>query len=100
MTTVVIRMGHGEQSKANKVYIGRPSKWGNPHVIGKDGDREAVIAAYKRFFHSNAPAAMQLRKEALTELKDKVLICFCKPAACHGDVLADYVNSNGVMELL
>jgi len=29
---------------AGAVYIGRPSKWGNPFVIGKDGDREEVIA--------------------------------------------------------
>lgn len=28
------------------VYIGRPSKWGNPFVIGKDGTREEVIAKY------------------------------------------------------
>ncbi|MDQ5843653.1 MAG: DUF4326 domain-containing protein [Thermoproteota archaeon] len=25
------------------VYIGRPSKWGNPFKIGKDGSREEVI---------------------------------------------------------
>lgn len=29
---------------------------------------------------------------ALPELKGKVLGCFCKPKACHGDVLADLVN--------
>ena len=25
------------------IYIGRPSKWGNPFVIGRDGNREQVI---------------------------------------------------------
>lgn len=28
----------------NSVYIGRPSIWGNPFVIGKDGNRTNVIA--------------------------------------------------------
>jgi hypothetical protein len=32
---------------AHDVYIGRPSKWGNPFVIGRDGTREDVIAAYE-----------------------------------------------------
>jgi hypothetical protein len=29
------------------VYIGRPSKWGNPFVIGRDGTRDEVIARYE-----------------------------------------------------
>ena len=28
----------------------------------------------------------------LGELKGKVLGCFCKPKACHGDVLVELVN--------
>jgi len=30
-----------------QVYIGRPSKWGNPFVIGRDGSRADVIAKYR-----------------------------------------------------
>lgn len=30
------------------VYVGRPSKWGTPIVIGGDGTREETIARYKR----------------------------------------------------
>ena len=29
------------------VYIGRPSKWGNPYEIGVDGSRKEVIEKYK-----------------------------------------------------
>jgi len=32
------------------VYIGRGSKWGNPYVIGKDGNREEVIKQYEEWF--------------------------------------------------
>ena len=29
------------------VYIGRPSKWGNPFKIGRDGSRQEVILNIK-----------------------------------------------------
>ena len=66
------------------IYIGRPSKWGNPFEIGKDGSREEVIAKYRDY--------IMLKPEllaALPELKGKVLGCWCSPLACHGDVLAE-----------
>ena len=32
------------------IYIGRPSKWGNPFVIGRDGNREQVIEKYPHVY--------------------------------------------------
>lgn len=69
------------------IYIGRNSKWGNPFIIGKDGSREEVIEKYKNYI-LNKP---ELLKD-LPELKDKVLGCFCKPKACHGDILVQLVE--------
>lgn len=69
------------------VYIGRPSKWGNPFVIGKDGDRSQVIAKYRAYGES-----MGLNVAAHKELRGKVLGCWCSPSACHGDVLAEWAN--------
>lgn len=37
----------GKRTSATQVYIGRPSKWGNPFVIGRDGSRAEVIAKYR-----------------------------------------------------
>ena len=65
------------------VYIGRPSKWGNPFTIGSDGTRENVIRLYEEYVKSK-PDLMG----ALHELRGKVLGCWCSPKACHGDVLA------------
>ncbi|WP_123009399.1 DUF4326 domain-containing protein, partial [Escherichia coli] len=28
-----------------------------------------------------------------SSLKGKVIACHCKPYACHGDIIADYINS-------
>ena len=71
------------------VYIGRPSKWGNPFVVGKDGDRETVIELYREWLTDN-PSLL----EDLVELKGKVLGCWCAPNACHGDVLLELANRN------
>lgn len=68
--------------KKYDVYIGRGSKWGNKFVIGKDGDRNEVIKKYKKWILNNAYLL-----SCLVELKGKVLGCYCKPLACHGDVL-------------
>ena len=37
----------GKQPAADRVYVGRPSKWGNPFAIGRDGTRDQVIAKYR-----------------------------------------------------
>ena len=65
------------------VYIGRPSKWGNPFVIGRDGTRDKVIEKYEAYLRAT-PHLMA----ALPELRGKVLGCWCVPHRCHGDVLA------------
>lgn len=69
------------------VYIGRPSKWGNPFVIGRDGDRAAVIARYEQHVRAERPDLLA----ALPELYGKALGCYCAPLPCHGDVLAKLV---------
>lgn len=69
------------------IYIGRPSKWGNPFVIGKDGTRDEVIAKYRTYLLRDA----QLMA-ALPELRGKDLVCWCAPCACHGDVLLELAN--------
>jgi hypothetical protein len=69
------------------VYIGRPSKWGNPFVIGKDGGRREVIHKYEVWLRQQ-PTLMS----ALPELKGQRLGCWCAPQFCHGHVLARLAN--------
>jgi ribA/ribD-fused uncharacterized protein len=70
------------------VYVGRPTKWGNPFVIGQDGDRDEVVAKYEAWVVTQ-PDLMA----ALGELKGKNLVCWCAPSACHADVLMRLANS-------
>ena len=69
------------------VYVGRPSKWGNPFVIGQDGDRIEVIEKYVQYVQSN-PELMK----SLHELRGKSLVCWCAPLPCHAHVLMDLAN--------
>jgi hypothetical protein len=69
------------------VYIGRPSKWGNPFTIGEDGSRDEVISKYEAYIMS-CPDLLN----ALPELRGKILGCWCKPQACHGDILVRMIE--------
>lgn len=79
---------HGD-APANAIYVGRPTKWGNPYVIGKDGTREVVIDKYRALLLSMPPHALTL---ALAPLRGKDLVCWCSPDVCHADVLMELAN--------
>lgn len=69
------------------VYIGRPSKWGNQFIIGRDGTREEVIEKYRIWL-----AGQWDLLDSLDELRGKVLGCHCKPKDCHGDIFVELLN--------
>lgn len=73
-------------------YIGRGSYWGNPYSMYEEGEsREEVIRKYEYDFQFDKFPNKE--KSKVHELAGKRLGCFCKPALCHGDVLAQYLNS-------
>ena len=89
MTTVAnIYTYRGSMDDA--VFVGRPSRYGNPWKVGKHGTRAEVIAYFRTWWLS--PINQPVRAQALVELKGKVLLCFCAPAACHAQVIADWLN--------
>lgn len=71
------------------IDITRKGKWGNPFVIGIDGDRKEVCQKYKTWL----PTQPKLLA-AIHELRGKRLGCVCKPQECHGDYLAELANDN------
>lgn len=74
----------------NSVYIGRPSKWGNPFVIGIDGTRDEVIDKYIDWIITQSDLIEEMKKE----LTGKHLICWCAPLPCHGDVILNLINQD------
>ncbi len=90
MRTIVVNI----RTTKCDVYIGRGSKWGNPfahtqsqHPVTRVASRDEAIRCYSEWIRKQ-PQLMA----ALPELIGKVLGCYCKPAACHGDVLAALAN--------
>jgi len=86
------------------IYIGRPSKWGNPysHKNGtlakyKVDTREEAVEKYKEYILNREDLL-----ECLHELKGKVLACWCagkmplteedKPFRCHGQILLELIK--------
>lgn len=73
------------------VYIGRPSRWGNPFKIGVHAeDRDQAVDMFEDWILSDFNE--QLRIDVRRYLRDKNLICFCAPKRCHGDVLLRVAN--------
>lgn len=98
MKTIVVNIKSGKPG----IYIGRAGKnstgyFGNPHPIGycyqckRNHTRDECIAAYKKDFLQRIQNDTEFRKRIL-ELKGKTLICFCFPLACHGNVIAEYLD--------
>jgi hypothetical protein len=80
------------------IYIGRPSKWGNPysHQKGtqakfKVDTRQQAIEAYKTYLWKLISAG-KISLVQLAELDNKTLGCWCAPKPCHGDVLLAAAN--------
>ena len=74
-------------------YIGRGSPWGNPYSMTShdDEDRKNVIHSFKYDFDRDI--LLKAKKSDVYELAGKRLGCFCKPFDCHGDILANFLNS-------
>jgi hypothetical protein len=74
----------------NTVYVGRPSRWGNPITPSEyEPTWKAVVDAYRgyaRMLHHAHP-------EWLEPLRGKNLACWCPlDAPCHADVLLELVG--------
>ncbi len=69
------------------VYIGKPSKWGNPFMVGRDGDRATVLALFREYIQKNT-----VLLQDIGELRGKTLGCWCHPLPCHGDILEELAN--------
>lgn len=93
-------------------YCGRPKKGqksplANPYIIGQDGSREEVIEKYRQLLWRQLKAG---NKDVVDELlriynhgkinEETRLGCWCKPKACHVDVITSALNSQKVIEII
>ena len=70
------------------IYIGRGSMFGNPYIIGVNGNRNEVCDKFEKMILKNK----KLIKQIKNKLKGKDLVCYCAPKRCHGDFLVKLAN--------
>ena len=82
------------------IYIGRTGKgqdgpFGNPVKLNVKcdicaeihEDRSSTLPCYEFYLRRRLKASVGFRQQFLSLCKDDILGCFCKPDACHGDVM-------------
>ena len=73
------------------IYIGRGSLFGNPFPINKENNRQKVIEDYREWFYNNLKDPI-FRAE-VEKLRGQTLGCYCKPLACHGDIIVEFLEN-------
>lgn len=93
MTTTVVNK-HRARRRPDDVYVGRGSLFGNPFT---QGTRDDVLNAYRGYFLQRM--AEPGFRAAVAALKDKRLVCWCRPLGgfegkllCHAQFLAAYAD--------
>jgi Domain of unknown function (DUF4326) len=92
MRTVVVNIN----KESFDVYIGRAGRgqdgyFGNPFRIGHEINREDAVQKFQKYFAERIGKDPEFKRRVFA-LKGKRLGCFCKPKACHGDVIAGWLS--------
>lgn len=92
MRTVVVNI-YEEQFDASIGRAGRGEDGylGNPFRMENEISREDAVQKFQKYFTERIEKDSEFRRRVLA-LKGRRLGCFCKPKACHGDVIADWLN--------
>lgn len=86
-----------EHGREGVTMIDRSTQFGNPFRLEKDGGeftRGESIDWYRRWFMQKT--GDREFRQAVEALRGETLGCYCKPDACHGDVIIEYLNEEWV----
>ena len=80
---------------ANAIYVGRPTVWGNPYVVGSELMNGETLTAEKAVELYEQHRADNFSDRDIRHcLHGKDLACWCAlDEACHADVLLRIANS-------
>lgn len=89
---IKVKRQKGWRLPEGTVFVGRPSRWGNPYRLGKEADsRERVVEMYREMLDRLPPEELSA---LLEPLKGRDLACWCpEDAPCHADVLLNRANA-------
>ena len=81
------------------VYVGRPTRWGNPYRVGYDFIETAdeAVEIFRNMLKYGNPEDYPSEAEIRLWLRGKNLVCWCAPdQPCHADVLLELANKGGM----
>lgn len=70
------------------IRVDRSTRWGNPFVLGQDGNRDRVCDLYMAY----AIWRLTVQPDWLEPLRGKNLYCHCAPQRCHAETLVNLAN--------
>ena len=74
------------------VYVGRPTRWGNPFAIGPSQTRAEAVARYRAWV-ATQPELIDVIRAVLV---GRDLVCWCPLGEpCHADALLELANPGG-----
>jgi hypothetical protein len=92
------------------VYVGRPTKWGNPFRVGPFMTRASAFDSFKRLLGGYVNVSCGLKpgiqesyhafvSQHIRELRGKNLACWCSlDQPCHADVLLALANDPALIQ--
>jgi len=91
----------GWQMPPNTVYVGRPSKYGNPYRLGfylakslNLTSMDEILNAYEAWLRKK----LLEQPHFLDDLKGKDLACWCPlDKLCHADIIVKVMKERGVI---
>jgi len=93
------RRAKGWRAPEGAIYVGRPGPWGNPFVVGVDGNAARCVELYGRLLEGylclTSKATIEEQRACvkyvalhLHELVGKDLMCWCRiDRPCHRNIL-------------
>lgn len=93
----------GWRMPPNTVKVDRTTKWGNPFIVGKHGDRAYCVKLYALLMGgylcltigngAEQQAARKYVERNRNTLKGKNLACWCSDGPCHADILLEIARN-------
>jgi hypothetical protein len=101
---VVNKRGH--VPTPNDIYIGRPSVLGNPYshlentlAQFKVANREEAVTKYRVWLKFQISSGNKQVLDELSKIKeDSILVCWCKPLSCHGDIIKEVLGETNYLK--
>lgn len=85
---IQMRRVKGWRKPEGAIYVGRPTRWGNPYRVGTDGSAAECVARFEQWCRQRRAETPDAFAQWLAPLRGHELACWCgSDTPCHADIL-------------